>query len=68
MYGYEPTTGLNETQSELVIGGEVCMWGEHIDDNNIEAIVWPRSQAVAERLWSPSSVNSTTEAYNRMLI
>lgn len=68
MYGYEPTVGLNEAQSELVIGGEVAMWGEHIDDNNIEGMVWPRSQAVAERLWSPASVNSTTEAYNRMLI
>jgi N-acetyl-beta-hexosaminidase len=44
------------------------MWGEHIDDNNIEQVVWPRSQSVAERLWSPSTVNSTAEAYNRMLI
>lgn len=68
MYTYEPTVGLNATQSALVQGGEVAMWGEHIDDWNIEQMVWPRSQAVAERLWSPSTMNSTTEAYNRMLI
>lgn len=67
MYLYEPTTGLNATQSSLVLGGEVTMWGEHIDDNNIEQMVWPRSQAVAERLWSPMSLNSSAAATDRMI-
>jgi len=53
MYEYEPTTGLNDTQANLVIGGEVPMWGEFIYDDNFEQVTYPRANAVAERLWSP---------------
>ena len=68
MYGYEPTVGLDETQAGMVIGGEVTMWGEFIYDGNFEQVVYPRAQSVAERLWSPKTVNSTAEALDRMLI
>lgn len=55
MYAYDPTTGLSTAEAERIIGGEVCMWGEHVDDMNWESIVYPRASAVGERLWSTAS-------------
>ncbi|KAF7113735.1 hypothetical protein RHSIM_RhsimUnG0108400 [Rhododendron simsii] len=53
-YSYEPLTNITDPkQQELVIGGEVCMWGETVDGSDIEQTIWPRAAAAAERLWTP---------------
>eukprot|EP00605_Chrysophyceae_sp_TOSAG23-4_P000896 GSChrysophyteH1.ASY1.ANO1.987.1 assembled CDS len=54
MYAYDPTEGgdLNDEQKKLIIGGETSMWGEKVDQYNIESKVWPTAAAVGERLWS----------------
>lgn len=38
------------------LGGEALLWGNDIQGEEIEARLWPRGMALAERLWSnPSS-------------
>ena len=36
----------------LMLGSEVDMWGEGIDDTNFEPFVFPKALAAAERMWS----------------
>lgn len=47
-YTNEPLTNITEPKlQKLVLGGEVCMWGEHIDGSDIEQTIWPRAAAAA---------------------
>jgi hexosaminidase len=66
MYAYDPAVGLTESQQAYLIGGEAAMWGEMVDENNIESVVFPRLCAVAERLWSPAAVADQADALARL--
>jgi hexosaminidase len=47
--------GTNE-QKAHIIGGHASMWAERVDENNFFPRVWPRTSAVAEKLWSGQTI------------
>ncbi|XP_018321512.1 probable beta-hexosaminidase fdl isoform X2 [Agrilus planipennis] len=36
----------------LVVGAEACLWSEQLDAASLDARLWPRTSAFAERVWS----------------
>ena len=67
-YKVDPLTNFTGSaeQAKLIIGGETALWTEYVDGTNLENRLWPRASAIAERLWSASSVNDPEEAKFRL--
>jgi len=61
-----PTAGLDAAESQLILGGEAAMWEELATGENLDAKLWPRLAAIAERLWSPESVTDVDSMYRRL--
>jgi hexosaminidase len=69
-YAVDPMSGaasrLNPEEKNRILGGEACMWGEWISPENIDSRIWPRTAAIAERLWSPQNSPDVTSMYSRL--
>lgn len=57
---------LTDEEKKRVLGGEACMWSELITTVNIDERIWPRTAAVAERLWSAQEVRDVDDMYRRL--
>jgi hexosaminidase len=62
------SSDLTPEQRKLVLGGEICMWSEQLNSRSIDSRIWPRSAAIAERFWSPESVNNVDNMYSRLAV
>ncbi|CRK96298.1 CLUMA_CG009718, isoform A [Clunio marinus] len=74
VYKHKPwhSMRLNKQQLKQVLGGEVCLWTEQVDESVLDARLWPRSSALGERLWTdPNDENDyaiSKETFKRFSI
>ena len=57
---------LSAEEKERILGGEATMWSEYVGPEIIDSRIWPRTAAIAERLWSPQNVTDIESMYSRM--
>ena len=54
VFGWGPSPlWLPQRSAARVIGGELCVWSEHVPAEQLWSWLFPRLYAGAERLWSP---------------
>jgi hexosaminidase len=59
---------LTAAEVKHVLGGEATMWGEYVSPETIDSRIWPRTAAIAERLWSPPTINDIEDMYRRLAV
>src|ERR1700722_2022452 len=59
---------LTPEQQRNILGGGATMWSEFVIPENMGGRIWPRTAAIAERLWSPKEVTDIDSMYRRLAI
>ena len=57
---------LNSEERSRILGGEAAEWVEYATAENVDNRIWPRTAAIAERLWSPAQVTDVASMYRRL--
>ncbi|MCX8492046.1 MAG: family 20 glycosylhydrolase [Cyclobacteriaceae bacterium] len=64
VYEFEPVP--NGVKEELIVGGQGNLWTESVPQfRHAEYMLWPRSLALAEVLWSPKSTRNWNDFLQR---
>jgi hexosaminidase len=61
-------SALTAPERAHALGGEASMWGEWVNPETIDSRIWPRTAAIAERLWSPQGVRDVDDMYRRLAL
>ncbi|XP_026763035.1 probable beta-hexosaminidase fdl [Galleria mellonella] len=58
--------GMGDALPWRVEGGAACQWTEQLGPGGLDARVWPRTAAMAERLWSDRAEGAAADVYLRL--
>jgi hexosaminidase len=61
-------SALSPLEQGRILGGEATSWAELVTPETVDSRIWPRTAAIAERLWSPADLRDLGSMYNRMEI
>jgi len=64
----KPMAPLTPAQEAQVLGGEGALWAELVSDEILDARLWPRAAALAERFWSPRTVRDPADLKRRLAL
>ena len=68
VYETEPLANITDpAQRALVLGAEVCKWGEETDASTFDGYVWPRLAAAAETFCACAHYNAVQPAADFLL-
>jgi hexosaminidase len=62
----DAAASLSPEEKKRILGGEACLWSEFVSPENIDSRLWPRTAAIAERLWSPQEITDVDSMYARL--
>ncbi len=69
-YAVDPLGGdaakLSPEEQARVLGGEAAQWEELVTAETLDAKLWPRLAAIAERFWSPQNTTDVASMYARL--